>query len=210
MRPFSHSECLNGSGKMGQTSLASIATYLLAKAGTCNRWMTRFRSSGAALSIRSGLAQPGRAEARRRRLHDLASRRTIHLTHVADVGDGRAAILRRPRHAPARHDELALAVFAGANDRRELIGEDSGEERKVAGLVMSDSEEIAGSGLCSGDAKGQRVRGCCPHCGYSRTRSSARFRASPIALTPLPAWRWTPILATVASRPRRRENPPVR
>jgi hypothetical protein len=43
---------------------------------------------------------------------------------VADVGHGLAAILWRSRHAPARHDKLALAIDASANDRGHLVGND--------------------------------------------------------------------------------------
>src|SRR5208283_4616627 len=48
---------------------------------------------------------------------------------VADVGDRRAAVLRWAGHAPAGHDELALAVAPGADDRRHLVGEYSWKQR---------------------------------------------------------------------------------
>ena len=43
---------------------------------------------------------------------------------IANVGDRRAAKLRRTRHSPARHDKLALAVRSVANDRSHLVRED--------------------------------------------------------------------------------------
>jgi hypothetical protein len=42
----------------------------------------------------------------------------MRASEVAIVRYRPAAELRRARHAPARHDELALAVEAVANDRR--------------------------------------------------------------------------------------------
>jgi hypothetical protein len=46
---------------------------------------------------------------------------------VADVGDRLAAKLQWSRHAPARHDQFALAIRVVAHDRRKLVGEDPGE-----------------------------------------------------------------------------------
>jgi hypothetical protein len=71
---------------------------------------------------------------------------------VADVGDWRTAVLRRARHAPTRHDELALAVVACAHDRRHLVGENAGEQREVARVVMPCAEPIADGGLAFGQA----------------------------------------------------------
>jgi hypothetical protein len=42
---------------------------------------------------------------------------------VADVGNRRAAELRRARHAPARHGQFTL-VGVGAHDRRHMVGKD--------------------------------------------------------------------------------------
>jgi phosphatidylserine/phosphatidylglycerophosphate/cardiolipin synthase-like enzyme len=61
------------------------------------------------------------------------------------------AILRRPRHAPARHDKLPLAVLADANNRRELVGEDRRKQREVSRAVMPRAKPIADGGLTLGE-----------------------------------------------------------
>jgi hypothetical protein len=71
---------------------------------------------------------------------------------IADVRDRRAAVLRRPGHAPARHDKLALAVAARAHDRSHLVGEDSGEQRQVARAILAGAEPIADRRLALGKA----------------------------------------------------------
>ena len=63
-----------------------------------------------------------------------------------------AAILRRPRHVPKRHDKLALAVGAAA--RRHLVGEDAREQRQIAGSVMPGAKPVADRGLTLGEAVG--------------------------------------------------------
>ena len=60
----------------------------------------------------------------------------MRATDIANVGDRRAAKLRRPWHAPTRHDKLTLAVGSIANDRSQLVGEDPGEQRQVAGSII--------------------------------------------------------------------------
>jgi hypothetical protein len=65
---------------------------------------------------------------------------------------GRAAVRRRSRHAPTNHDELALAVAPGANDRRHLVGENAGKQRKVARAVLRCAKPIADRGLTFGQA----------------------------------------------------------
>ena len=69
---------------------------------------------------------------------------------IADVGRN-AGILRRIRHTPAHHRQLALALI-DADDRRELIREDCGKRRQVAGGVSRDPEEIPDRGLIRYDA----------------------------------------------------------
>ena len=76
----------------------------------------------------------------------------VRAFHVADVRYRRAAELRRPGHSPARHDELALAVGANANDRGQLVGKDRRQRRQVAGAIVFDGEEIADRRLALGDA----------------------------------------------------------
>ncbi len=71
----------------------------------------------------------------------------VRAGEVADVRYRRAAVPRRPGHAPARHGELALAVGARADDRRDLIGEDPGKQREVARAVMPRAKPIADRGL---------------------------------------------------------------
>ena len=71
---------------------------------------------------------------------------------VADICDWLAAILRRPRHAPARHDQLAIVVGADAHDRRHLVGEDPREQRQIAGSVVPFAKPIADRGLTLGEA----------------------------------------------------------
>ncbi len=74
----------------------------------------------------------------------------VRAHHIADVGHRLAAELRRPRHAPARHDKLALAVGPAPHDRRELIGKDRWKQRQIARPIMLHSEEIADGGLALG------------------------------------------------------------
>ena len=70
---------------------------------------------------------------------------------LADVSHRRAAILTRARRAPARHDELALAVGADAHDRRGLVGEDRRKERQVA-VRSCRAKQIANRRLALGQA----------------------------------------------------------
>jgi hypothetical protein len=66
---------------------------------------------------------------------------------IANVGDRRAAKLSRTRHAPTRHNKLALAVGSIANDRSHLIGEDPGKQRQVARPIVTRAKPIADRGL---------------------------------------------------------------
>jgi hypothetical protein len=69
---------------------------------------------------------------------------------IANVGDWRAAELRRPWHAPTRHNKLALAVGSVANDRSHLVGEDPREQRQVAGSIIARAEPVPDRGLAFG------------------------------------------------------------
>jgi len=71
---------------------------------------------------------------------------------VANVGHRLSAVLRRAGHSPTRHDKLALAVGAGADDRGHLIREDRRQRRQVARAVMLHAEQVADGGLPFGDA----------------------------------------------------------
>jgi hypothetical protein len=76
----------------------------------------------------------------------------MRAAHIADVRHGLAAELRRSRHPPSRHDKLAFAIRCSADDRRELIGEDTREQGQVACVVMPRSKPIADRGLAFGEA----------------------------------------------------------
>jgi hypothetical protein len=76
----------------------------------------------------------------------------MQTSHVADVGDWLVAILRRPRHAPARHHEFALAVGAHADDGRHLVRENTGQDQQVARAVMPRAKPVANRGLASCEA----------------------------------------------------------
>src|ERR1700691_2172470 len=69
---------------------------------------------------------------------------------VADVRDRLGAKLKRCRHAPARHDELASAICPDANDRRELIGKDTRKQRQIAGAIVPRAKPIADGRLAFG------------------------------------------------------------
>src|ERR1700722_12574980 len=73
-----------------------------------------------------------RVLAKRRRWHDAAvllaePAAPVRAADIANVGDRRAAKLRRTRHAPTRHNKLAPAVGSVTNDRSHLVGEDPRE-----------------------------------------------------------------------------------
>ena len=70
--------------------------------------------------------------------------------HVADIGDGVAAELRRARHAPAHHAKLTRAIFFNVHHGRERIGKNAGQGWDVAGVVEVDLEEAADSLLVLG------------------------------------------------------------
>ena len=74
----------------------------------------------------------------------------VRASDVADIRDRRAAELRRPRHAPAGHNKLALAVRPVANDRRHLVGKDPRKQRQVASAIMRRAKPIADRGLSFG------------------------------------------------------------
>ena len=91
---------------------------------------------------------------------------------VADVGDWRAAELRRSRHSPARHEKLALPIGPHAHDRRELVGEDRRQKRQVAGAVVRRAEEVADGRLALGHAvEVAHVAGLCSNRTVEQTRS---------------------------------------
>jgi hypothetical protein len=56
----------------------------------------------------------------------------VRAADIANIGDRRAAKLRRTWHAPTRHNKLAPAVGSIANDRSHLVGEDPWEYRQIA------------------------------------------------------------------------------
>jgi hypothetical protein len=64
-----------------------------------------------------------------------------------NIGDRRTAELRWTGHPPARHDEFSLAASSVANDRRHLVGENSGEQRQVARTIIACAEPVADRGL---------------------------------------------------------------
>jgi len=70
------------------------------------------------------------------------------LLDILDATDNRPK--GRPRHAPARHDELALAVGARADDRSHLVRENTGQDRQVARAVMSRAKPVADRCLALG------------------------------------------------------------
>ena len=82
-----------------------------------------------------------------------------------------AAKLRRSRHAPARHDKLAFAVGPDANDRRELIGEDTWKQRQIAGAIVPRAKPDADGRLAFG--QGVEVA----HVGASMARLNRAARA---------------------------------
>ena len=74
----------------------------------------------------------------------------VRTRNVADVGDRLAAKLQWSRHAPARHEQFALTIPAVSHDRRELVRENPGERREVAGPVVAGAEQGADGGLAFG------------------------------------------------------------
>jgi hypothetical protein len=109
----------------------------------------------------------------------------MRAAHVADVRHRCAAVLRRAGHAPARHHELALAVVAGAHDRRHLIGEDARKEREVARAVMPGTKPIADRRLAFGQAvEVAHAAEVCSHKAKSQRRQEPmpRLRSSLKAL----------------------------
>ncbi len=56
------------------------------------------------------------------------------------------------RHSPTRHNELALAVGANADDGGYLVGEDRRQRRQVAPAIGLDGEQIPEGRLTLGDA----------------------------------------------------------
>jgi hypothetical protein len=58
--------------------------------------------------------------------------------------------LRRVRHPPAHHGQLALAVV-NADHRRDAVREDRGQGRQVARGVSRDLEQVPDRGLILGD-----------------------------------------------------------
>jgi hypothetical protein len=76
----------------------------------------------------------------------------MRAAYVADVRDGRAAILWLARHSPTRHHKLALAICAGADDRGHLIGEHRRQRRQIARAIVLHAEKVADSRLPFGDA----------------------------------------------------------
>ncbi len=84
--------------------------------------------------------------AKRSRRHDAAvllaePPAPMRAADIANVSDRRAAKLRRPRHAPTRHNKLALAVGSIANDRSHLVGEDPWEQRQVARPIVTRADQ---------------------------------------------------------------------
>jgi hypothetical protein len=73
---------------------------------------------------------------------------------------------------PPRHDKLAFAICCSANDRRELIGEDTREQRQVAHVVMPSPKPIADRRLSFGEAV------------EIAQRSSITFESGPLPLLP--------------------------
>jgi hypothetical protein len=71
----------------------------------------------------------------------------MRAAEVANVGDRRAAKLRWPRHAPTRHNKLALAISSIANDRSHLVGKDGREQRQVASPIIGRAEAVSDRGL---------------------------------------------------------------
>src|SRR5208337_2442761 len=79
-------------------------------------------------------------------------RRQCGVFHVPIVRHRLSAELRRPGHAPTRHDELALAVGGGPDEWRHLVREDGRQRRQVAGAIALDREQIPDGRLVSGNA----------------------------------------------------------
>jgi hypothetical protein len=93
----------------------------------------------------------------------------------ADVRHRLAAVLRRSRDPPVGHRKFAPSG-AIADDRRELVGEDSREGGKVTGPVMGGAEESADRRLTL------RLRVKVAH--PTAQRSSSAFDRSPILVRP--------------------------
>src|SRR5271166_1779459 len=74
----------------------------------------------------------------------------VRARDVADVGDGLAPILRRSGHAPAGHDEFTFAIHSVADNRRELIREDTREQWLIAGAVILRPKPVTNSRLALG------------------------------------------------------------
>jgi hypothetical protein len=150
-------------------------------------------SEDSALALRGDIVE-GRRTAARPRIRAVLP--DAHVRHCRSrwrgggCGDGRAAILRRPRHAPPRHDKLALAVGSVANDWRRLIGEDAGEQREVARAIMLCAEPIADGRL------GPWVTTGLDHCASLPKRYQLPSRAWASFTT---CCRWARICAASAS-----------
>jgi hypothetical protein len=95
----------------------------------------------------------------------------VRARDFADVCERLAAELRRSRHAPTRHDQLALTIRAAAHDRSHLVGDDAREQRRIAGAVMAGAKPLADRSLPFGEAV---------KVAYGR-RDSGRAEPSPLS-----------------------------
>src|SRR5208282_2388007 len=71
----------------------------------------------------------------------------MRASDVANVRHRLTAELRRARHPPASHDELALAVRPASDDRSHLVGGDPWKQRQVARAIVRRAEPVADRGL---------------------------------------------------------------
>src|ERR1700722_11603954 len=74
----------------------------------------------------------------------------VRAANIANIGDRNPSKLRRTGHPPARHDKLTLAIHSVADNRRKLVGENSGEHRQVARTIVARAKPVADRGLAFG------------------------------------------------------------
>ena len=67
----------------------------------------------------------------------------VRARDVSNIRHRLTAELRRPRHAPSRHDKRALASHSTPNDRRHLVGEDCRKQRQIANAIVPSAKQIA-------------------------------------------------------------------